>query len=75
LALKPIVNDLKTNFINLNKDRILDVLVEEKIGDYFVGYSKNYIRCYIKSTNDLTNNVVKVTIAETYKDGAIATLI
>ncbi len=75
LALKPIVNGLKTSFINLNKDRILDVLVEEKIGDYFVGYSKNYIRCYIKSTDDLTNNVVKVTIAETYKDGAIVTLI
>jgi len=75
LALKPIVNGLKSDFIALNKERTLDVLVEEKVGDYFVGYSKNYIRCYIKSDFDITDQIVKVKVVSQYQDGAIATIV
>lgn len=75
LALKPIVNWLKSDFIALNKERTLDVLVEEKVGDYFVGYSKNYIRCYIKSDFDITDQIVKVKVVSQYQDGTIATIV
>lgn len=44
---------LKADFIKHNKYGI--VLVEEKIDDYYVGYTENYIRCYIKSKQDLTH--------------------
>ena len=74
LALKPVVNDLKTTFINHNKDRSLEVLIEEKLGDYYVGYSKNYIRCYIKSSQDISSTIVKAQIISPYLDGCIATL-
>ncbi len=73
-ALKPVVNDLKTAFIEYNKGRTLDVLIEEKIGDYYVGYSKNYIRCYIKSPQDISNTIVKAEITSPYLDGCTATL-
>ncbi len=75
LALKPIVNELKTAFIEQNKENVLSVLIEEKIGDYFVGYSKNYIRCYVLSDKDITNQVVNVKIIATINDGAKAQLI
>lgn len=75
LALKPVVNALKSDFIEFNKSIDHEVLIEEKIGDYFVGYSKNYIRCYIKSDEDLINQIAKVKIVEEYKDGAIADII
>ena len=75
LALKPVVNELKTAFINYNQGRTLEVLVEEKVNNYYVGYSKNYIRCYIPSNDDLINKVVKVTIDNVYLDGAICSIV
>lgn len=75
MALKPIVNGLKSDFIAYNRNNTLEVLVEEKTADQWVGYSKNYIRCYISSNKDLTNKVVKVKVIKPYKDGAIAELI
>ena len=75
MALKPIVNGLKSDFIAYNQNNTLEVLVEEKTSDQWVGYSKNYIRCYISSNKDLTNKVVKVKVIKPYKDGAIAELI
>lgn len=62
-------NLLKKQFIEENKN--VEVLVEEKIGDYYVGYSKNYIRCYISSNQDIVNQVVKAVIEKTYQDGVI----
>ena len=62
-------NLLKKQFIEENKN--VEVLVEEKIGEYYVGYSKNYIRCYISSNQDIVNQVVKAVIEKTYQDGVI----
>ncbi len=75
LALKPLVNDLKTQFIELNQAVAHDVLIEERIDDYLVGYTRNYIRCYIASTQDLINTIVKVKLIQPYKDGALAEII
>ena len=61
---------LKKQFVKHNKRG--NVLVEEKIDGYYVGYTQNYIRCYIKSKTDLTNQVVSVRIGFPFKDGAKA---
>ena len=45
---------------------------EEKEDDFYVGYTENYIRCYIKSDEDIIGQIVEVKIKKLYKDGAIA---
>ena len=40
----------------------LEVLFEEKIEDKYVGYSTNYLRCAIKSADDLKNITKSVRI-------------
>lgn len=69
------LNDkLKKEFILSNSSSIKEVLIEEKVGENFVGYSKNYIRCYVKAEEncDLTNNIILVKLEEPYLDGAVA---
>lgn len=63
---------LKEKFIKKNKSG--QVLVEELEEGYYVGYSKNYIKCYIKADyseegEDLINKVVDVTFLRPFKDG------
>lgn len=65
---------LNKNYIKSNKNRILTVLVEEKDGDYFVGHTENYIKCYIPQTVQI-DSFVQVKIVTPYKDGAIAKII
>ena len=48
------------------------VLVEEKGGDYFVGYSENYIKCYISSKEDLIGKILPVKIGKPYGEGVYA---
>lgn len=51
------------------------VLIEEKIGEYYVGYTENYIRCYIDTEEELElNTFATVKLTEHFKDGAIAEL-
>lgn len=61
---------LKEKFFKTNKRG--QVLVEEKNEEYYVGYTKNYIKCYIKSKEDLTNRVVNVKIGKPLLDGVKA---
>ncbi|MDR0850350.1 MAG: tRNA (N(6)-L-threonylcarbamoyladenosine(37)-C(2))-methylthiotransferase MtaB [Christensenellaceae bacterium] len=64
----------------------LGVLIEEKVGGYFVGYSQNYIRCFIKVDDaimslqeaqqrsnpmDILNTIVKAAGVELFKDGLL----
>lgn len=60
---------LKTDFINQNKTG--KVLIEEKNGDYFEGYTENYIKCYIDADVNV-GDIVDVKIIKPFKDGAIA---
>lgn len=58
---------LKDDFIENNY--VVTVLVEEKEGEYYIGYSKNYLKCYLISSDNEINNVVTGHIIEKYKDG------
>lgn len=64
---------LHQDFIKRNK--FANVLIEEKIDKYFVGYSENYIKCFIESKEDLTGQIVQAKILEPFNDGARAKLV
>lgn len=61
---------LRHKFISQNKE--VSVLIEEKEGEFYVGYSKNYIKCYIKSNKDIVGQVVLAKIVQPYLEGAEA---
>lgn len=61
---------LKTEFLKENKTG--KVLIETKNGDYFDGYTENYIKCYV--SGDLkVGEIVDVQIEKSFKDGVLAT--
>lgn len=64
---------LQKDFVAQNKTA--KVLVEEKEGGFYIGYTENYIKCFIKSEQDLTNQIVDVQIDQYFDGGAKATLI
>ena len=68
--LEQLDENLRKKFITKNK--FANVLIEEKEGQYYIGYSENYIKCYLKSDSNLINQVVKVKILSPFLDGAMA---
>ena len=66
-------NKLKKAFIERNIGSIAEFIPEEKIDGYSVGYSGNYIRCYVKG--DVGKGKRAVKLVEPYADGALAVLI
>ena len=62
---------LKLEFINQNKTA--KVLIEEKNGDYFEGYSENYIKCYVQG-NLQVGDIVEVEFDKPYLQGTTAKL-
>ena len=49
----------------------LEVLFEERDGDYFTGHAMNYVKVYAEGEN-LHNEIREVTVTEIHKDGVIA---
>lgn len=59
-------DELMKNFAKENMNMTQEVLIEEKMHDgYYEGYTKNYIRCRIKSDEDLKNTIKSVKIVST----------
>ena len=54
------------------KNKFGNVLVEEFDGEYYTGYTENYIKCYIKSKKDIINKIIKVKILKPHCDGVFA---
>lgn len=69
MILQSLDKKLREDFINLNKQ--VKVLVEEKKGGFFVGFSENYIKCYLKG-NLKVGEIYLANILSTFEDGAIA---
>ena len=65
---------LNKAYIKKSKKQVLTVLVEEKVDNYFVGHTENYIKCYIDD-NVKIDSFVEVKIEEPYKDGALAKVV
>ena len=68
--LEKIKNVLFARYIKKSKKQILKVLVEEKQGEFWVGHSENYIKCYLPFEVN-QNEFVNVRIVRQYNDGAI----
>lgn len=56
---------LKTSFLEKNILVPQRILIEEKRGDYFAGYSENYIKIYTQKEGD----ILTVTPSKIYQDG------
>jgi threonylcarbamoyladenosine tRNA methylthiotransferase MtaB len=65
---------LKLEFASGNVGKELDFLPEEKDGEFWVGYSGNYLRLYVKGEVDC-KKIIKVKVIKPYLDGAIAEII
>ena len=50
------------------------VLVETKQGRYWQGLTSNYLKIFIQSKKDLTNEIIQVKLVRLYKDGIIGVL-
>ncbi len=59
---------LKKEFVEQNTNGKL--LIEENNGEYFEGYTENYIKCYIKGNYQI-GDVVSVKFEKLFKDGAL----
>lgn len=64
----------KAEFLEENKGSTRQVLIEETIGDYALGYTENYIYTYIKG-NLPAGKIVDVKLIKPYLQGMIAELI
>lgn len=53
--------------------RTLEVLFEEREGEFFTGHAPNYIKVYARGEN-LHNEIRTVTVLEVYRDGVLAEL-
>ena len=69
MILQRLDKKLREDFINSNKQ--VKVLVEEKKDGFFVGFSENYIKCYLKG-NLKIGTVYLASIISPFDDGAIA---
>ena len=73
-ALEDLNKTLERDFIEANKEQVLSVLIEEKKGEYLIGHSKNFIKCYIKGEFKI-GDIVDVKIERQYEDGVIAKIL
>ena len=75
MILEKLNDKLQKDYIKLSKKTPHSVLIEEKQGQFYVGHSENYIKCYIKAKNLMTNSFVNVKIKKKYVDGALAKVV
>ncbi len=64
---------LKDEYINKYIGKELNLITEEKVEEYTVGYSENYIRIYVQGC--LLERKIKVRLISPFKDGALAEII
>ncbi len=67
--LKELVLAQKQAYINSCLNTTHQVLVEELVQGEYTGFTKNYIRVYLDSSDNIINKVVQVKLVEPYKDG------
>ncbi len=68
--------EMKKTFIEKNIGLVHEVIIETKKNGYYLAHTKNFILCYINSTEDLApNTYMQVEIVKPFEDGAIAKLV
>lgn len=76
--LRAVVKDCQNKYNSKFISKPLEVLIEEQVGNYFVGYSQNYIRCYVEiaekdklAKNIKPNEMVAMVGKKLFKDGLL----
>ena len=70
------INDKnKKLYLKQFKDKTLRVLLEEEKCGYMVGYTKEYIRVYIKTQDIEMGKYYDVKVLDTYLDGVVAEIV
>ncbi len=67
--LKIVAEKCKRNYLEKMLSKNVEVLVEQKVGDYYEGLSREYVRCYLTSKEDLSGKIVKGRAEKLFKDG------
>jgi threonylcarbamoyladenosine tRNA methylthiotransferase MtaB len=64
-----IEEEMGINFLNMNKNKVLEVLFEQEIQKgIYEGYTTNYIRVFVESEQNLKNEIKSVKITEIKND-------
>ena len=58
------------NFEENHIGKVVEILVETKSGDLYMGHTENYLPVYVSSDEDLRDKIITVYIKE-YKDGIL----
>ena len=73
--LKAVADESREKYLNSQIGLIDEVLIEEIVNGEYVGFGKNYVKCYVNSDRDIINEIVKVKYTEICKFGLKGELI
>lgn len=71
--LKKVVQKNKIEYLKSNLNKTFEVLIEKKEGDFYEGFSQNYIKCYLPCGKP--NQIVTCVAKDVYKSGLRCELI
>ena len=74
-ALGALDETMQTEFLQQFIGSCQTVLIEQQKDGIYSGYTSNYIRIYISSQTDITNQMLTVQATELYKDGLRANIV
>ena len=69
-----VADRLRRQWLEAQKDLVMDVLFEENDGDFCTGHTPNYLKVYVKGIS-LHNEIRSVRLLEPYKDGMLAEIL
>ena len=69
--LEKLRKQLFLQYINEVKNNQYNLLIEEKVGEYCVGHTENYVKVYVKDNHFTINEIIPVKFLEVYSDGVI----
>ncbi|NCB48523.1 MAG: tRNA (N(6)-L-threonylcarbamoyladenosine(37)-C(2))-methylthiotransferase MtaB [Clostridia bacterium] len=67
--LKIVAQNCKKKYLEKLLSKNIEVLVEQKVGKYFIGFSREYVKCFLTSKRDLTGKIVKAKVGKIFEDG------
>ena len=62
-------------FLESQLEKTVPVLFETIEDGYFVGYSPNYTKVFVKSESNLNNKIIEVKLSELFKDGCLGEIV
>ena len=66
--------EMKNDFCRSLQGSCQEVLFEEASGEYYTGYTPNYMKVYVKA-QDLHNQILTVQLQEPFKDGMLGIIL